>query len=151
LIDAVIKLIPGGSIPSDRIIPALSALYVFWTFGGSGAISSAGQAMSREEGLDINHPRKHISQMSGLPLRLRSAHYALVENFPAFALAAALAQVLAPRDAQIVNLLGLHVLSKVFVHYPTYLLDVAPPRTVAHILATASVVNVCWKLALGAR
>jgi hypothetical protein len=38
--------------------------------------------MSREEGLDNDHPRKHIGELEGLPLRLRSAHYALMENFP---------------------------------------------------------------------
>jgi hypothetical protein len=70
------------AITSGRAIPALSAIYLFWTFGASGAISAAGQAMAREEGLDNDHPRKHIHELEGLPLRLRSAHYALMENFP---------------------------------------------------------------------
>ena len=38
--------------------------------------------MGRREGLDNDHPRKHVHQLEGLPLRLRSAHYALMENFP---------------------------------------------------------------------
>jgi hypothetical protein len=38
--------------------------------------------MAREEGLDPIHPRKHIDKLDGLPLRMRSAHYALLENFP---------------------------------------------------------------------
>jgi hypothetical protein len=38
--------------------------------------------MGREEGFDNEHPRKHINNLDGLPLRLRSAHYALLENFP---------------------------------------------------------------------
>lgn len=38
--------------------------------------------MGREEGLDNDHPRKYIHTLDGLPLRLRSAHYALMENFP---------------------------------------------------------------------
>jgi len=38
--------------------------------------------MGREEGLDNDHPRKHVGELDGLPLRLRSAHYALMENFP---------------------------------------------------------------------
>jgi hypothetical protein len=71
-----------AAITSGRAIPALSAIYLFWTFGASGAISAAGQAMSREEGLDNDHPRKHIQNLEGFPLRLRSAHYALMENFP---------------------------------------------------------------------
>jgi hypothetical protein len=71
-----------AAITSGRAIPALSAIYLFWTFGASGAISAAGQAMGREEGLDNDHPRKHIHQLEGFPLRLRSAHYALMENFP---------------------------------------------------------------------
>jgi hypothetical protein len=38
--------------------------------------------MGREEGFDNDHPRKHIHTLQGFPLRLRSAHYALMENFP---------------------------------------------------------------------
>ncbi|KAF3031570.1 hypothetical protein E8E11_000862 [Didymella keratinophila] len=153
LTHALIKVLPGvgvNSINSGRAIPALSALYLFWTFGVSGAASAAGQAMAREEGLDNDHPRKHIHKLDGLPLRLRSAHYALMENFPAFALAAALAQILAPNDAQIVNLLGFHVIAKLHVHYPAYLTNIALPRTLAHISATSALVNVCWRLAAGA-
>ncbi|KAF3039227.1 hypothetical protein E8E12_008999 [Didymella heteroderae] len=153
LTHALIKVLPGvgvNSITSGRAIPALSALYLFWTFGASGAASAAGQAMAREEGLDNDHPRKHINKLDGLPLRLRSAHYALMENFPAFALAAALAQILAPNDAQIVNLLGYHVIAKLLVHYPAYLTNIALPRTLAHISATSALVNVCWRLAAGA-
>lgn len=37
-------------------------------------LSAAGQAMGRKDGLDNNHPRKHIHQLDGLPLRMRSAH-----------------------------------------------------------------------------
>jgi hypothetical protein len=66
-----------------------------------------------------------------------------------FALAAALAQVLAPRDAQIVNLLGYHVIAKLLVHYPSYLSNVALPRTAAHVTATAALINICWRLAAG--
>jgi uncharacterized MAPEG superfamily protein len=126
--------------------------------------------MGREEGLDSDHPRKHIGKLDGLPLRMRSAHYALMENFPgtyqsvirstrrcvcctdkvvAFALAAALAQVIAPTDPQVVNLLGFHVMAKLLVHYPAYLSNVAVPRTFAHISATAALINICWILAAG--
>ncbi|KAL6708266.1 hypothetical protein ACN47E_003190 [Coniothyrium glycines] len=152
LTHALIKLLPGvgtTAITSGRAIPALSALYLFWTFGASGAASAAGQAMAREEGLDNDHPRKHIHNLDGLPLRLRSAHYALLENFPAFALSAALAQVIAPTDAQVVNLLGFHVIAKLLVHYPAYLTNIAVPRTFAHLSATAALINVCWRLAAG--
>ena len=103
--------------------------------------------MARKEGLDNDHPRKHVSNLKGLPLRLRSAHYALMENFPAFALAAALAQVIAPADSQVVNLLGFHIIAKLLVHYPAYLSNVALPRTLAHISATSALINVCWRLA----
>lgn len=152
---ASVVLIPGSgsstsSVPADRIIPALSTVYIFWTFGASGAFSAAGQAMSRPAGLDDRNPREFIGSMRGMPQRLRSAHYNLMENFPGFALAAALAQALAPHDQQIANLLGLHVLLKLFVYYPAYLADVPPPRTLAHVMATAAVINVCWRLALGA-
>lgn len=89
--------------------------------------------------------------MVGLPLRLRSAHYNLMEMFPGFALAAALAQTSAPGNQQIINLLGLHVMAKVLLYYPAYLLDIAPPRSLAHMIATGSVINVAYRIALGAR
>lgn len=149
LIQGTLKLIPGGVAPG-RTIPALTALYLFMTFGATGALSAAGQAMARREGLDNNSPRKHIHALEGLPLRLRSAHYGLLENFAGFAIAASLAQSLAPADAQITNLLGLHVLLKVGVYYASYLADIAPPRTLSHVLATSAVLNVCWRLANGA-
>lgn len=147
---ATLKIIPGGPIAQDRVIPALSALYVFWTFGGSGAFSAAGQAMAREEGLDNSSPRAHVHKLEGLPLRLRSAHYGLMENFAGFAVAAALAQSINPRDQQNINLLGLHVLLKVVVYYASYLADFAPTRTLSHVLANGSVIGVCWRLAVGA-
>lgn len=51
----------------------------------------------------------------GLPLRLYSAHYHLMEMFPGWAVVAALAQGIAPHDQGVVNLLGLHVVAKCFV------------------------------------
>lgn len=151
LTEGVARFVPGYTVGSGRTIPALSMMYIFWTFGASGAISAAGQAMARAEGLDNEHPRKHVNEMEGLPLRMRSAHYGLLENFGGFALAAALAQVLAPNNQEIINLLGYHVIAKMFIYYPAYLLNIAPPRTLSHLTATAAVINVCWKLASGAR
>ncbi|KAJ9606304.1 hypothetical protein H2200_009265 [Cladophialophora chaetospira] len=149
-ITTTIKYTPGLSTTTPaRTIPALSALYVFFTFGASGVFSVAGQAMSRQSGLDDSNPREFVTQMRGLPQRLRSAHLHLMENFAGFALAAALAQTLAPGDRQVVNLLGLHVLLKCAVHYPAYLANVPPVRTLAHVAATASVINVLWRLAVG--
>ena len=58
---------------------------------------------------------------------------------------------MAPHDQQIINLLGLHVLSKVIVYYPMYLLNIDVPRSLAHLTATSSVINVAWRLALAAR
>ena len=96
-------------------------------------------------------PREDVHMLRGLPLRMRSAHYNLMEMFPGFALAAALTQSLAPSNQQLINLLGLHVLAKVFVYYPCYLMNVAPLRTASHVFATGSVMNVCWQLAKGAK
>jgi hypothetical protein len=56
-IETLVSLIPGSSIPSDRVIPALSAFYIFWTFGATGAASAAGLAASRKEGLDDKRMR----------------------------------------------------------------------------------------------
>ncbi|KAE9366380.1 hypothetical protein N431DRAFT_488154 [Stipitochalara longipes BDJ] len=151
-LETLLSIIPGSdSIPKDRVIPALSAFYIFWTFAATGAASAGGQGAGRREGLDNNHPRRDVNNLTGLPLRLRSAHYNLMEMFPGFALSAALAQVLAPTNQQIINLLGLHVLLKSFVFYPAYLLNIAPIRSLSHLGATASVINVAWRLALGAR
>lgn len=135
-----------SNVASDRAIPALSLVYAFWTFAGSGALSVAGQAMSRSAGLDNDHPRKHRSEMTGLPLRLMSAHHALVEIFPLFATAACFAQVISPGDQQIKNLLGLHVLMKTFVFYPAYVTGIAPVRSLSHLLAISAILSAFWTL-----
>jgi uncharacterized MAPEG superfamily protein len=100
--------------PTGRIA-SLSALYIFTTHAFSGAMSAAGVAAGNSDGRDNCHPRSQVKNLSGLPLRLHSAHYNLMEMFPGFALAAALTQATVPTDGVLVNLLGLHVLSKVFV------------------------------------
>lgn len=91
VIEFAISLTGCSDVAFDRAIPALTLVYAIWTFAGSGAISVAGQAMSRSEGLDNNHPREHRQNMKGLPLRLMSAHHSLMEIFPLFASAACLA------------------------------------------------------------
>lgn len=141
------RFVPGYQSGSGRAIPAISVLYVFWTFGASGALSAAGQAMGRKEGLDPCHPRKFVGELSGLPLRMFSAHQGLMENFGAFALAAALAQYLAPNDREIINLIGYNALIKLFVYYPCYVFNIGLPRTLSHVSANAAVMNVLWRLA----
>ncbi|KAG0155909.1 hypothetical protein PDIDSM_3082 [Penicillium digitatum] len=118
LIETVVDSTVGIDVAPDRAIPALAVLYAFWTYIGSGTLSVAGQAMSRPHGLDNDHPRKHRGNMEGPPLRLMSAPHSLIEVFSFFAAGACLAQVLAPDDQQILNLLGLHVLLKVFGFLP---------------------------------
>jgi uncharacterized MAPEG superfamily protein len=104
--------------------------------------------MGRAEGLDNFCPRQHIHNLRGLPLKLRSAHYGLMENFAGYALAAALAVATGKSgDQHVVNLLGLHVLLKCVFYYAAYLTDVAPVRTFSHVLATSAVVNVLWRIA----
>lgn len=153
LLTTTLSLIPGlghpssAPLPLERQIPALSALYAFWALGATGAFSVAGQGMARPAGLDNNTPRAHVHNLSGLPLRLRSAHVNLLENFGGFALAAGLAVASGNRDQQVANLLGLYVLLKGGVYYFSYLADVAPPRTIAHFAAVSAVVNVCYRLA----
>lgn len=142
-------LVPGlpASPPPDKQIAALSALYAFWALGATGAFSVAGQGMSRPQGLDNDNPRAHVHGLSGLPLRLRSAHVNLLENFGGFALAAGLAVAKGGGDQQVVNLLGLYVIVKGVVYYFSYLAGLAPVRTVAHFMAVSAVMNVCWRLA----
>ncbi|CAG8137976.1 unnamed protein product [Penicillium nalgiovense] len=147
LIETLIDYTVGSDVASGRTIPALAVLYAFWTFAGSGSLSVAGQAMSRPNGLGNDHPRKHRGNMEGLPLRLMSAHHSLIEIFPLFAAGACLAQVLAPGDQQILNLLGLHVLLKVFVFYPSYVVGFAPARSLAHLLSISAMIRVLWLLA----
>lgn len=73
-----------------------------------------------------------------------------MEMFPAFALVAAMSQTLAPANQQIINLLGLHVILKTLVFYPAYIANIAPVRSFSHLFAIASVINVVYKLAMGA-
>lgn len=96
-------------------IAALSALYLTMTYAFSGAAGAAGVDAGNKEGRDNNYPRPQVQNLKGLPLRLHSAHYHMMEKFPGFVLAAALAQSMAPGDQGLINLLGLHVISKVFV------------------------------------
>ncbi|KAJ5198973.1 hypothetical protein N7491_000461 [Penicillium cf. griseofulvum] len=147
LIETVVDYTVGSDVASSRAIPALAVIYAFWTFAGSSSLSIAGQAMSRPQGFDNDHPRKHRGKMEGLPLRLMSAHHSLIENFSLFATGACLAQVLAPTDQQILNLLGLHVLLKVFVFYPSYVVGFAPTRSLSHLLSISAIIMVFWLLA----
>lgn len=96
-------------------IAALSTLYIAMTYAFSGAASAAGVEASSEQGRDTEHPRSQLAELKGLPLRLYSAHANLMEMFGGFGLTAALAQAMAPGDQTLINLLGLHVISKVFM------------------------------------
>lgn len=146
VIEAAISLTGCSDVAFDRAIPALTLVYAIWAFAGSGAISVAGQAMSRSEGLDNNHPREHRQNMKDLPLRLMSAHHSLMEIFPLFASAACLAQGLAPGEQQILNLLGFHVLLKLFIFYPSYVFNISPTRSLSHLLSVAAIFKVFWLL-----
>jgi uncharacterized MAPEG superfamily protein len=100
--------------PSNQIA-ALSALYLAVTYAISGAGSAAATDAGNKGGRDNNAPRAQNANLTGLPLRLWSAHNHLVEFFPSWAVVAALTQIRAPNDRVALNLLGLHVISKVFV------------------------------------
>lgn len=73
-----------------------------------------------------------------------------METFGGYALAASLAMALAPTNQHVVNLLGLHVMSKVFLFWPSYLANVGASRSIGHILSVGSLIGVAWKLARGA-
>ncbi|KAK4549150.1 hypothetical protein LTR36_007607 [Oleoguttula mirabilis] len=137
----------SGKVSQTGKIAALSTLYIAMTYAFSGAGSVAACQSGLEDGRDNKYPRSQLHKLSGLPLRLYSAHSNLMEMFPGFALSAALAQVMAPGDQTLINLLGLHVISKIFVYYPAYVFNIAAPRSLAHIVATASVINVALRLA----
>lgn len=128
-------------------IAALAAIYATGTYAFSGAASAGGVDAGTEGGRDNNHPRAAYGNLRGLPLRLYSAHYHLMEMFPGWAIAAALAQVIAPNDQHIINLLGLHVIAKLFVFYPAYVLNNGGVRSAAHFFATSSMLNVLLQLA----
>lgn len=104
-----------SAVPQSGKIAALAGLYIAVTYAISGAGSAAGVDAGNKEGRDNNYPRKQVAGLTGLPLRLHSAHYNLLEMFPSWAIVAALTQAIAPADQSLINLLGLHVLSKVFV------------------------------------
>jgi len=128
-------------------VAALAALYTTVTYALTGAASAAGQAAGNPNGFDNKHPRANTKNLTGLPLRLHSAHYNLMEMFPGWAIAAALTQAIAPGDQHMINLLGLHVISKVFLFYPSYILNKDTPRSIGHLLATSSILNVLLQLA----
>lgn len=138
------------TISKAGAIPALTAVYIAVTYALSGAASVGGVAAASPNGRDNNHPRAQEANLKGLPLRLKSAHMNLVEMFPGFAITAALAATMAPTDQQVINLLGLHVLAKVALYYPAYLANIDGARSLGHLLATSSVINVAWRLATGA-
>lgn len=74
-----------------------------------------------------------------------------METFPMWAVAAGLAQLLAPRNQQMINILGLAMLSKIAVHYPAYIANISPVRSIAHLIATASSTAALYALATGAK
>lgn len=117
LTSTLTHLIPSSSpTTSTNKIAALATLYLTVTYALSGAASAAGINAAYAEGRDNNYPRKQVAGLKeGLPLRLYSAHYHLMEMFPGWAVVAALAQGIAPEDQGVVNLLGLHVVAKCFV------------------------------------
>ena len=57
----------------------------------TGAGSAAGVDAGNKEGRDNAHPRAQEKNLTGLPLRLVSAHKQIVETFSGFAVTAALA------------------------------------------------------------
>ncbi|MCJ1356734.1 MAG: hypothetical protein MMC33_006729 [Icmadophila ericetorum] len=147
LITAMINLVPGfGNLATERTVPALAAIYFFVAFIGSSSLSAAGLAATTKE-MDLNHPRAQQASLSGLPLRLKSAHLNMVENFPAFALSAALVHTIAPTNQHLINLLGFFVLNKTFVYWPAYVTNVAPARSASHLVSMASLLQVFYLLA----
>lgn len=72
-----------------------------------------------------------------------------MEIFPAFALIAGLVATMAPKDQQLINLLGLHVLVKLGVFWPSYLADLDGPRGLGHLLSIGALVAAGYKLTLG--
>lgn len=105
----------SSRVSQSKKIASLSALYLYITYAFSGTASATGVNAGTKEGRDHSKPRTQVQNLKGLPLRLHSAHYNLLENFGGFALSAALTQSMAPADQTLINLLGLHVLSKVFL------------------------------------
>ena len=73
-----------------------------------------------------------------------------METFGGYALAASMAAAIAPNNQHVINLLGLHILSKVFLFWPSYLANIGPSRTLGHVLSVGSLIGVAWKLARGA-
>ena len=54
VVATVAQGLPGlGNVQTDRIIPALSAFYIFATYIASSSASVAGQAAASDQGLDI--------------------------------------------------------------------------------------------------
>lgn len=103
------------STPTSTIA-ALSTLYATVTFALSGVASVAGVDAAHAGGRDNLLPRAQERDLKGLPLRLKSAHLHLLEMFGGYVLAVVLAlgQGSQPEPV-VVNLLGMHVIAKVFL------------------------------------
>lgn len=96
-------------------IAAMSCFYLTVAYGFTSANAAAGSEAGHVEGRDNLSPRLQNHKLRGLPLRLQSAHQHMLEIFPLFAIGAALTQVMVPGDQGLINLLGLHVLTRVFL------------------------------------
>lgn len=136
----------SSAVSATGALPTLSVAYLFATYALGGAISASALDMSSEQGRDNTAPRAQVRNLSGLPLRMHSTAAHLMEVFPGFVLSAALAMVVAPTDRQVINLLGLHVLSKVFLFAPSYIVNIGHLRSVGHVLSVSSMIGAAWKI-----
>lgn len=94
--------------------------------------------------------RRQATTLYGKPLYIRAIHLNTLESFGSFAVAACLAQSIEPTNAEVVNLLVLHVLLKVFVYVPAYWFGIVQLRGLSHFGSLMASALVCWKLAFSA-
>lgn len=85
------------------------------TYAFGSALSATAIDIGTENGRSNEAPRKQVPSLVGLPDRLFASTQHTLEHFGGFALVAGLAQAIAPADQSIINLLGLHVITKLAV------------------------------------
>jgi len=124
LVNGTINALFFRTVAPAGKLAALSTLYFIGTYVFAAAGSVSGLASGHKDGRSNAQPRAHISELTGLPLRLYSAHVHMMEHLAGFALMAGLAAGRTPSadplantlaGREVVALLGMHVLLKLFV------------------------------------
>ncbi|KAF8213980.1 hypothetical protein K438DRAFT_1956081 [Mycena galopus ATCC 62051] len=161
LLSSALKKVSNGasSVESSpqKAVALLTLFYVFVIFILSAIMSAEAQLLGNKTGYKNKEPRLNKRNVTtGLPHRMISTHEALYDIFPAYAVAVALfvststgPLTFSTSASTALNALVLHVVLKLFVFTPSYLLDVDPVRTYSHMCSVAAILVAIWGVVVG--